>query len=450
MDVGMILYGVAITVSALCSIYGETAWVGYRDWHMGAVSQLIFVGIYFFVSRCYRGDVWPIYLLEGAFFLVTVLGFCSRLGLDPLGVMHEFDSSDWEYSHLISTIGNINWLCGYCAVALAMPVAGYLKGRRLHRTIILYVVSTSGLLLLCIQGSDMGLVLTAVCLGMCLLWSRGKVTEFGRTLLMAAGVAFGLPCYSLLARLLGEMALKSIPADGPGLRVFGWNGWWLVGITCVGLYLMLQRISGRAFTGSREMQKTFGGTGSEESPDVTLKKVAIVRGLWLGIVILGSAVLAVGGIVYLRRLSGSESWINGRGALWRLAIQGFWRGDWKQKLLGAGPDCFAEYIYSTFAPSELFVQEGHWANAVFANAHNQWLNHLVNVGLLGTGCAAGIAIAAVRRYRKFLPGVLVLALYGVSSLVSFQQVMSTPLFFIMLGICEYRACMQSRDDDTSR
>ena len=178
--------------------------------------------------------------------------------------------------------------------------------------------------------------------------------------------------------------------------------------------------------------------------------MAVVKGLWLGLVILGTAALAVGGIVYLWRLSGSEAWINGRGALWRLSLQGFWRGDWKQKLFGAGPDCFAEYIYSTFAPSELFAQEGYWANAVFANAHNQWLNHLVNMGLLGVGCAVGMAIAAVRRYRKSLPGVLVLALYGVSSLVSFQQVMSTPLFFIMLGICEYRACMQSRDDETSR
>ena len=449
-DIWMMLYGAAVIVSALCSIYGEMAWTGYRDWHMGAVSQLIFVGIYFFVSRCYRGDVWPVYLSEGAFFLVTVLGFCSRLGLDPLGLMQGFNSSDWEYSHLISTIGNINWFCGYCAVALAMPVAGYLKGRYLHRTLILYVISTLGLLLLCIQGSDMGLVLTAICLVVCLLWSHGKVTEFGRTLLMAAGVAFGLPCYSLFVRLLGEEAFKSIPADGPGLQLFSWNGWWLIGIVCVGLYFFLRQPSGKTFTESHGMQEAFGGNCSEESPDITFKRMAAVRNLWLGIVILGAAVLAAGGIVYLRRLSGSEAWINGRGALWRLASQGFWRGNWKQKLFGAGPDCFAEYIYSTFAPSELFVQEGYWASAIFANAHNQWLNHLVNMGLLGTGCAVGIAIAAARRYYNFMPGVLALALYGVNSLVSFQQVMSTPLFFVMMGICEYQIQLQDVDDNTSK
>lgn len=448
-DIWMILYGAAVTVSALCSIYRETAWMGYRDWHMGAVSQLIFVGTYFFVSRCYQGDVWPIYLSEGAFFLVAVLGFCSRLGLDPLGVMQGFNSGDWEYSHLISTIGNINWFCGYCAVALAMPVAGYLGGKRLLKTCAFYVVSTLGLLLLCVQGSDIGPVLTVVCLSVCLLWSRGRVREFGRTLLLAAGVAFGLPCYSLLVRLLGDAALKSIPADGPGQQVFGWNGWWLIGVICVGLYLFLRQPFGKAFAESYDMQEEFGGIGSGGLQGISFRRMAAVRNLWLGIIILGAAVLTVGGIVYLRRLSGSEAWINGRSALWHLALEGFWRGDWKQKLFGAGPDCFAEYIYSTFAPSELFAQEGYWANAIFANAHNQWLNHLVNIGLLGAGCATGIAITAVRRYHRFLPGVLVLALYGMNSLVSFQQVMSTPLFFVMLGICEYQIRLQKVDDNTS-
>ncbi len=76
--------------------------------------------------------------------------------------------------------------------------------------------------------------------------------------------------------------------------------------------------------------------------------------------------------------------------------------------------------------------------AVFANAHNQWLNHLVNMGLLGLCGAVGLLITSVRRYRGYLPCVLALALYGANSLVSFQQVLSTPLFFLILGIAESR------------
>lgn len=436
-DICVLLYGASAVLSALCSSYGATAWTGYREWYMGAASQLIFVGIYFFVSRQYQGAAYPIYLWEAAFFLVTALGFCSRLGLDPLRLMQDFDPKSWEYSHLISTIGNINWFCGYCAVALAMPVAGYLKGKGPVKTIALYVVSVLGLVLLCIQGSDAGPVLAAVCLGVCLLWSRGNVTVFERTLALTAGVAFCLPGYSRLVWLRGEAALKSLPADGPGLAIFGWGGWWFIGLLCVGLYLLLGWMSGRGLVENRRKQETSGDTVSAGLKSIPARQMAVVRGLWLGMVILGGAAAVIGSVLYLSRLSDSEAWVNGRGALWRLAIQGFLRGDWKQKLLGAGPDCFAEYIYSIFSPSELISVDGHWEGSVFANAHNQWLNHLVNTGLLGVGCAFGIAAAAVRRYRRFFPGVLVLAMYGINSLVSFQQVLSTPLFFLMLGICEY-------------
>lgn len=429
MDICVLLYGLMTVVSALCSDYGTMAWMGYQDWHMGAISQLLFVGIYFFVSRAYQGNGWSIYLWETAFFVVMILGFCSRFGFDPLGLLEGFNPEDWEYSHLISTLGNINWSCGYCAVALAMPVAGYLRGSALIKRRLLYVVSVSGLLFLCVQGSDTGPVLAAVCLGVCLLWSRRNVEYFRRTLLLASGVAFGLPCYSTFVKLLGERALKAQPADGVGINVFGWGGWWLAGAILAGLSILLGEIQSRH--GSALGRKVRGSV-----PEAIEKKAA-VKGLWLGMVLVAAAFAVSGGVWYLSRLAGSEGWISGRGALWRLSWQGFLRGSWKQKLLGAGPDCFAEYIYSTFAPSELPVVEGHWAQAIFANAHNHWLNHLVNIGLLGLACAIGIFAVSLMQYRRYLPGMLTLAMYGINSLVSFQQVLSTPLFFLMLGICEY-------------
>ena len=430
MDVCMLCYGGCAVISALCSSYGTVAWTGYHEWYMGAVSQLIFVGIYFFVSREYRGSAWPIYLWEMAFFLVIVMGFCSRIGYDPLGLLEGFNSGDWEYSHLISTIGNINWFCGYCTVALAMPVAGYLKGKNLIKKRILFVISVLGLLLLSVQGSDVGPVLMAACLFVCLLWSRRDAECFRRVLLLVSGVAFGLPVYNGMVTFFGETAYKAQPADGPGLHVFGWNGWWLVGLACLGLYLIVGRLIRTESTGQPSVADT------DRNADVTNRE-AIVNGLWLGMVILAFISALAVGAWYLSGLFGSDGWISGRGALWRLSWKGFLRGDWKQKLLGAGPDCFAEYIYSTFAPAELPVLEGYWAEAVFVNAHNQWLNHLVNTGLLGFICAAGIYITALKRYRRHLSGILTLVMYGVNSLVSFQQVMSTPLFFLMLGISEY-------------
>lgn len=429
MDICVLLYGLTAVISALCSDYGTIAWTGYQDWYMGAISQLLFVGIYFFVSRRYQGDPWPVYLWEIAFFVVMVLGFCSRFGLDPLGLMQGFNSGDWEYSHLISTLGNINWSCGYCSVALAMPVAGYLKGKAPIKRRLLYVVSVTGLLFLCVQGSDVGPVLAAVCLGVCLLWSRSNVEYFRRTLLLATGVAFGMPCYNILVKMFGERALKAQPADSQGINMFGWGGWWLAGIVLAGLSVLLGRLI--------DWKASKRACGLEENEIQRRDGKAAVKGLWLGMILVAVTLTVTGGLWYLSRLVNSEGWTSGRGTLWRLSWQGFLKGSWKQKLLGAGPDCFAEYIYSTFAPLELPMVEGHWAQATFANAHNQWLNHLVNTGLLGLACAVCVFGTSFKRYRRYLPGILALSMYGMNSLVSFQQVLSTPLFFLMLGLCEY-------------
>ena len=412
----MLCYGGWAAVSAVCSSYGSLAWTGSPEWYMGALSQLLFVGIYFFVSRTCRRSGWTVSCWETGFFLVVLLGFLSRLGLDPLGLRKGFGPETWEYSHLISTVGNINWFCGYCAVALSLPVAGYLKAKRAGKRRLLFAVSVLGLALLGIQGSDTGFVLAAACLGVCLLKSRGNPEGIGRTLLLAAGTAFALSVYGRAAAFLGEKALKSLPADGPGIEVFLWNGWWILGLACLGLYDAVRRL--------------------EKGETAESRREKIRKGIWLGLVISGIAAGAAAGALYLARLTGTEGWLTGRGALWKLAWRSFLQGDLKQKLLGAGPDCFGVYVYSHFSPTQLPAVEGHFADAVFVNAHNQGLNHLVNMGIPGLCGAAALYFSAVRRYRGSLAGMLGLVLYGVNSLVSFQQVMSTPLFFLLLGICE--------------
>ena len=58
------------------------------------------------------------------------------------------------------------------------------------------------------------------------------------------------------------------------------------------------------------------------------------------------------------------------------------------------------------------------------------------MGLLGVGAYAAVFITALRNYRKSFFGILLLFTYGVHSLISFQQVLNAPFFFLMLGLCE--------------
>lgn len=420
-DICMLAYGAVTLVSATCSPYGQTPWLGHSEWYMGALSQCMFVGIYFFISRSYDGSRYPVYVGEAALAVVFLIGFANRLGFDPVKLMQPFTYKSWEYSHMISTLGNINWFCGFCSVMLGFPVAGFLKSRGKLKMFLLYVVSVMGLVLLCIQGSDAGPLIAAVCIGVSLLFGLKDKGIFQRSLAMTAGMCLVMAAYAKIVRLLGTEAVAAVPADGIGFARMAWNGWWAVGAVFVVLAIVFGKCS----------QKTAEKAG-------------------LALVLLGGLAVAAAAIVYALRLPAGDGWGSGRGGLWRFAWKGFTQGGFRQKLVGAGPDCFAPYIYSTLPASELTPTEGFWTGTIFANAHNEWLNTLVNLGLSGTAALAGIYISSIKRYRKLVLGMLVIAMYGVNSLISFQQVLSTPLLFMVLGLCECDVRSQSRHREMDR
>lgn len=407
-DICVLAYGAAVLVSALCSPYGRVPWMGYPEWYMGAMSQWMFVGIYFFLSRsCDRSRI-PVYAGEGALALVFLIGFANRMGFDPAKLMQPFTSRSWEYSHMISTIGNINWFCGFCSVMLAFPVAGYLKGRGKVELSLHYIVSVMGLVLLCIQGSDAGPLIAAVCIGVSLLYGLREKRIFQRGLALASGMCLVMAAYAKIVTLMGREAMEAVPADGIGFSRMAWNGWWGIGLG----FLILAAVIGKC---SRSMAKKAG----------------------VALIFAGGLAVAILAAVYALRMPKGNGWGSGRGGLWRFAWQGFIQGGIRQKLVGAGPDCFANYIYSTLPASQLTPTEGFWTGTIYANAHNEWLNTLVNLGILGMAALAGLFVSSIRRYRKLPLGMMAIAMYGINSLISFQQVLSTPLLFMVLGLCEY-------------
>ena len=431
MDYCMLLYGICVLLSASLSVYGSVAWTGYREWYMGAFSQLLFVGIYFFAARSWRENSVPLYLWNAAFFIVLALGLGQKLGQDLMGFFAEHAIWDWEYSHMLSTVGNINWFCGYCSVAIAVPAAGYLRSGSRIETVFLYPITAAGLLLMCIQGSDAGVIMAGVCLGLGLFWGRKDSRICRRTLALAAGVFFSLPVYGHLVLRIGQRAAYSLPSDGISPEELTWKGWYLAGIICLALYvflLLLERTACRRGGGSERVRRA---------------EKAMTAGAWI-LIMTGLLALAV---LYLSRQPFGAYWGNGRGTLWSLSWRGFLQNDWKGKLIGAGPDCYAEYIYGTFPPEEMLSLVGRWAGAIFANAHNEWLNQLVNTGILGVCCYGGVFLCGAIRYRRDMAGFMALTLYTVNSLVSFQQVMNAPLLFLVLGICESRRRQRDRDEN---
>lgn len=458
-DWAVACYGGCVLLSAIGSGYGKLAWIGYEGWYMGAVSQLLFVGIYFFVSRRYDGAPWLLYLGEATVFLVTLFGLLHRLGIDPLGLMEPWNQGDWEYSHMLSTLGNINWLCGYYSVALAFVTVHYLQAGTRRLMPLLYVAALCSGVLLGVQGSQGGLLVLAVCMTVCVLLGWGQIAVLKRICALLAGICLGMPAMRFLMELRGDKA--AIVADGDIFRSVGWALWVAAAAVCGGLAFLLAgreraalgKGGGRGSGDDREeCGEAMGASAAKggKPPQARQEKQRrIVR-----IALAGGA---IGGIIAAFLILPSrmldDGFGSGRGFLWRIAAAGFGQADMKDMLLGAGPDCFAESVFRVLGVGTDVWNGEYWEGAVFTNAHNEVLSQLSNVGILGTISYMAIFFAGWSRFRpgpgtggdrtaqrqeRFMGwlGLLTIATYGAHSLISFQQVLNTPLLFLVLGICE--------------
>ncbi len=442
-DLAVAAYGCSVAASALCSSYGTLAWNGYNEWYMGAVSQFMFVGIYFFVSRQYDGSQYPLYMGVGAFGLVTLFGLLHRLGIDPLGLQTGWNNGDWEYNHMLSTLGNINWLCGFYSVALAWLLVNYFREKRRSFQVAAYMAALGAYVLLGIQGSQGGLLILGVSVVVCFLLGWGQKMMFRKLTLLLAGFFLCMPFIDWLTKLREEMA--AVAADGNVFDHVVWYAWFLAAAACIVLYFisllgLFHRLEDWIH---RSIKRNGWLSGKKWFPGKGRQGILPVFGLSAGVVLIVCCLLWGGGSGGLFGIE--DSFGSGRGFLWRIGAEGFARADWKEKLLGAGPDCYGEAVFRRLGEGTDVWNGEHWEGAIFTNAHNEMISQLINVGIIGTICYLAIFLAGIWRYcfgGKQLKygrwmGTLAIVMYGAHAMISFQQVLNAPLFFLTLGLCEY-------------
>ena len=97
---------------------------------------------------------------------------------------------------------------------------------------------------------------------------------------------------------------------------------------------------------------------------------------------------------------------------------------------------FAAYLEQVLPGGTVLFDKGYFAGSIFTNAHNEWLTTLINLGVLGTAAYAAVFLTALRKYRRNSMAIMLLFTYGMHSLISFQQVLNTPFFFLLLGVFE--------------
>jgi O-antigen ligase len=136
----------------------------------------------------------------------------------------------------------------------------------------------------------------------------------------------------------------------------------------------------------------------------------------------------------------NDAWGNNRGVSWRCTVGGYLKADPLRKLFGVGPDSFAEYIYTIYQADLDRILGGHIAQIC---AHNEWLNTLLNLGVLGLIAYLGVFISSFKDCMKgaekypCLYGVAIaIVAYILHNFFCYQQIICTPAIFILMAMAQ--------------
>ena len=433
-DCFVICFALASILSYLFSDYKDTAFTGYYGWYMGLLTQLFLVGGYFLVSRWYEKEEMVSSIIFLSASAVCLLGVMNRLGYDLLGTLK--DMEDWSRRNLVSTIGNINWYCCYLTVIVPLLLYCFWAGKGWKR-IPSGFAAFAGIAAILLQGSSSGYAALMTMYTVLMFGSLKDVRRFRRFLEAVLLVPL---FYFLLWMIPAELVVPYEMEET--VRMIDTPLWGiLLGILAAGI-VILQRVCIKKEKNCLEDGKV-----------LKVVQVSAVTAVFAGILLLIGCQISE----ELWRFLGSPSlmrfdseWGSRRGGLWAAAWKGFLKSDLIQKLCGAGPDCFARYFYEVES-LEQTVPVAWSEGAIYANAHNEWLNMLINEGILGLAAYMGIFISALCRFWKqygrnlsMMAGMMAAAAYLANQFFSFGQVVSTPLVFLVIAVCENK-CRKIRD-----
>lgn len=432
-DYFMGLYGVSLILSYLCSNYRENAlWGAGNGWYMGFLPQLMLVTFYFFIAKCWKPRKKFLYLMFLVSAVIFLLGYLNRFDFYPIKM-------NMSNPSFISTIGNINWYCGYAVVVLFAGTAFVWQEAGMPWQKVLfwgYVFLGFGTLVT--QGSLSGLAT----LGVILLVLLALSADSGKRMRGFWTVVLLLSMACLFTKLLRSAAPGRMNFEDEMSHLLT-KGWLPVVMTIISTAML-------AWIGCLIRR----GTYPKRFFIITVRGIVtlVLCGLALLIILLIFNTICPGRLGELSKyplLTFSDAWGSHRGVIWKAGVICFAEQDFLHKLVGVGPDAMAAYIYQDGSGNLVTMLTKEFMEAKLTNAHNEWLTVLVNTGIIGLIGFGGAMVTAVRTFLQkqgkatadrgdleplYCACGLSLWAYTINNIFSFQQTVNLTTMMIVLGM----------------
>ena len=460
LDKAMGLYLIAVILSWQLSQFPDTAWEGTGGWFMGARSQLIFVAVYFLISRFLPFSRLLVYGHFIGSSLVFLFGILHRFLIDPLQMYRGLDEG--YYIWYLSTIGQSTWYSSYVCTVFPLGICAYFLSKKTSSRILSALYCMLGFMTLVTQNSDSAFMALALLFFALFFIACDSYERMGRfleilILMFLSFKTMGLLQWAFYDRAIQLGSLSTFFSQS----AFSWIGLLLAAVLYIVLLHFEQKAQKKRVSVSRRTVKTGGktGAGSADSdgdgiafPEKATKIMRrTVTGLLGGTILAGVSVIWLNTTGVFQKLFGvtiqnqyllfDESWGSDRGFNWRIALEPFENMNLKEKLFGIGPDSFYRYVYRI--PELAEKLNDHWPGQTLTNAHNEFLNMLVCLGIVGLLAFLFLLGSAVVRFFKNrqktaygLVGVLVIASYVGHNVFCYEQVCCTPFLFLGIGLAE--------------
>lgn len=451
LDIGMLAYLLFNILSFFGSGFKEDAWAGVGGWNMGLRTQLLMIAAYFLLSRFFPLRRLKL-ILAGAMLgsgIAFVIGILHRFSIDPFGFYRGLDSD--TTLRFLSTIGQATWYSSFVCTVLPIGLCLFYASDKVKIRVISGIYCTLGFMTLVTQNSDSAFAALAALLFGMFLASCVSPKRMERFLEVVILCAASFKAIGFLQRGFPEQAVRlGSLSEAFSMGVLSWI-LLLFGAACYILLLHMEEKRGASF------EKSWEKAGHR-----LFTLACILTGILLAAVIGGIALNTTGLLEQWFGISSdnqyllfNDKWGSNRGFNWKMAVCIFSGLPLLSKIFGVGPDCFMAYSYSV--PEYAQLLNDYWKPDVLTNAHNEFLNLLICIGIGGLLSFLLLLGAGARRFYRIgkehpevLMGLLAVCSYAAHNFFCYQQVCCTPFLFLILGLSEQLARRREEAEDGKR
>jgi len=434
----MIFIAANIFATLAAGKYFIPALTGNEGRFSGLLMNLVYVGTYFIMSRCYVFNKRDFIIFLAVGWFPCLMSLFQHLGFDVLSFRALLSPSDKK--RFISTMGNLNVYAVYTGMITAVSACLFMLSEdKWYIKLFYYVSLLMGFIGMTVGTSDSVYLELAVLFGVVPFIAFRKTAGIRRYVACLAGLFTSTALVGYLdtipVEVLGVNETLRMNIDGlyaslihSGIAVPAAIALWAIVIV---LYILARNETKGKLAGKWVMivwSVIFGLTVAS-----VIALVAIVNsGSQLSVTLL-EKVPAIKGYLYF-----DDMWGTKRGYIWRVALEEYAGLPWYNKIFGTGPDTFGIYMMNNRF-EEMLTITGQY----YDSAHNEFLQFLMTIGPAGALSYIGMYVSTIwdmfkNKLSSVSPELTAAAMavlcYGAQGMVSIYQPIVSPLFWVMLVI----------------